>query len=79
MAAVTGLGALVAFVRGAFLNAAGQFVLHAFRKLQVVVREPCEFLFPFSPGNVPVSLGCKCAHKNFLFGCVVSTARLDAA
>jgi hypothetical protein len=49
-------------VAGAFLDAAKQFAFLALGELQIVIREPREFLFQFADGDVPVSSGNQCAH-----------------
>jgi len=52
---------------GAFLYAANQFIFLAFDELQIVIREPCKFLFQPAFGNVPVSFGGKNGHTIWLF------------
>jgi hypothetical protein len=47
---------------GALLNAAQQFILLAFRKLQIVIRELGPFLFEFAFGNIPVTFYFKRVH-----------------
>jgi hypothetical protein len=46
-----------------FLDATEEFLLLAFGKLEIVVRERGPFLFQLAFGDVPIAFDFKCGHK----------------
>jgi hypothetical protein len=51
---------------GALLNAANQFFLLAFGKLEIVIRELGPLLFQLALGDVPVAFDFECGHNSLV-------------
>jgi hypothetical protein len=64
---------------GAFLDAAQQFFLFAFGKLEIVIGELGPFLFQFALGDVPIAFDFECGHNASLIGCWLLSAVSVAA